>query len=145
MKLATVFLRKGKIYVQGYAETVTKLWVANGPVYVANFADSHAEIGAKINAALLNSVCNLSHPSQDQWKAIQAPMLEAVGVGTWATLAKGTKAVGIQEDGYIIALTPSSEYSKNGGKDLLDKIVRCNKNDENLGSSLLQALASCDV
>jgi hypothetical protein len=145
MKLATVFLRKDKIYVQGYAETVTKLWVANGPVYVVNFADSPSEIGAKLNAALLNSVVNLPHPSQDQWKEIQAPMLEAVGVKSWATLAKGTKAVGIEEEGDIISLTPSSEYSKNGGKNLLDKIIRCKKNDENLGSSLLQTFALCEL
>lgn len=144
MRQGAAYLRKGKILIQGYAQAVTELWIAYGPVYVSMRDDNPVEIGAKINAALANSITGVPHPSQDQWKAVQTPMLEAAGVKSWATLAKGAMAVGFKEDGDFIVFTPSSDYANNGGKDLPEKIIRSQRNDQELGEALLQAFAACE-
>jgi hypothetical protein len=52
---------------------------------------------------------------QAAWKAIQAPMLKAVGAKTWAALADGATAVGLECINDITAIIPSANYAANGG------------------------------
>jgi len=135
MKLATAILKLERVYTQGYAETTSGVWIARGPVYIA-LLSSINEIGDNIRASLTHSVRGVSHPSKDDWKAIQRPMLEAVGVKSWSALAKGAKAVGIECDDGVVTLTPSCNYEKQGGLDLPDQVIRVPILANELGAKL---------
>jgi len=143
MKRASAILRKGKIFIQGYSLTTAGIWVALGTVHVIDETQTD-ELGEKILEALNQSSEGVRHPTQTEWKAIQAPMLEAVGVKTWATLAKGAKAVGIKYEKDLVTMEPSSKYENNGGISLPEKSIQCKFVAEELGCSLLEAFLSCD-
>lgn len=145
MRRGFALLRKGKIYIQGYAQSVAGVWIANGQVFVVASEDTPFEIDKKIKAALENSITGVPHPSPDQWKLVQTPMLEAAGVKSWATLAKGAKAVGFEENHELIFLTPSANYGNHGGKDLPEKMIRSKKNENELGEALLRAFSVCEL
>jgi hypothetical protein len=66
-------------------------------------------------------------------------MLEAVGVQSWATLAKGAKSVGIESDHTMITLTPSQDYAKQGGEDLPDQAIRVPLTAEDLGANIIES------
>lgn len=143
MKRASALLRKGKILIQSYSQTTTGIWVGMGPVYVID-ENQTDEIGVKVLEALSQSVEGVRHPAQTEWKSIQAPMLEAAGVKTWATLAKGAKAVGLEYEEGRVTMVPTSNYEKNGGEPCLDRTFHCGFVEDELGKSLLKAFRSCD-
>ncbi|MDB5991268.1 MAG: hypothetical protein JWQ10_2671 [Herbaspirillum sp.] len=143
MKHATALLRKGKILVQGYSQATTGMWIAQGPVYVIDENETSG-LGIQVLAVLNASTIGVKQPSQDEWKKIQAPMLEAAGVKSWTTLAKGAKAVGIVCDEGGARMVPSSGYEHKGGKSLTEKTVRCELVSDQLGRSLVEAFNLCD-
>jgi hypothetical protein len=143
MKSAYALQRKGKILIQSYSKATTGLWIATGPVYVID-EDHPDELGAKIRDALHGSIQGVRHPSQAEWKTVQAPMLEAAGVKTWATLAKSAKSVGLEFDGEIVRMVPSTDYGNNGGKSVPEKAVECEFDNGELGSALVQAFERCE-
>lgn len=143
MKSAYALLRKGKILIQSYSKAITGLWIATGPVYVID--EGHPdELGAKIRDALHGSIKGMRHPSQAEWKTVQAPMLEAAGVKTWTTLAKSAKSVGLELDGEIVRMLPTAGYGNNGGKSLPEKAVECDFDNDELGSALVLAFERCE-
>ena len=143
MKRASALLRKGKILIQGYSKATTGLWIGMGPVYVID-EEYPDELGAKIRAALHGSTEGVPHPSQAEWKAVQAPMLEAASVKTWATLAKSAKSVGLEFDEGLVRMVPTAGYGNNGGTSLLGKIVECEFENDELGPALVLAFERCE-
>lgn len=143
MKRASALLRKGKILIQGYSQTTAGIWVGMGPVYIIDETQAD-ELGVKVLEALNQSTEGVRHPVQTEWKAIQAPMLEAAGVKTWATLAKGAKAVGLEYEEGQVTMVPSTNYESNGGEPLSERAIKCGFVAEELGYSLLKAFRSCD-
>ena len=142
MKRAIALLRKGKVLIQGYSKTTTGIWVGMGPVYVAQ-EDRLDELGAGVRDALSGSMEGVQHPSQTEWKKIQAPMLEAAGVKTWATLAKNAQSVGLEYDGIAVKIVPSTGYGNNGGTSLPEQTVYCELSSPELGNSLMRAFEAC--
>lgn len=143
MKCASARLWKGDVFIQAFAQTTTGLWISNGPVYVAKKDDLPAKIGVKILAAFENSVVGLAHPAQEKWKAIQAPMLEAAGVKTWAALEKGAKSVGLEDRGELVSFMPTVK-DIDGPRDLPDHLVLSRKIEDELGLAMLKAFDACD-
>jgi hypothetical protein len=142
MKSAYALLRKGKILIQTYSKATTGLWIASGPIYVAD-KERLDDLGGKIRDALTGSTEGVQHPSQAEWKKIQAPMLEAAGVKTWATLAKSAQSVGIEYDGTTVKIVPSTGYGNNGGTPLPEQTVYCDFSSPDLGRSLMKAFEAC--
>lgn len=138
MELASALLKAGKVYTQGYARTTSGVWVGIGPVYVSplSFVD---ELAANVRASLKHSVQNVPHPSREEWKEVQRPMLEATGTKSWASLAKGSKAVGIECIDGTVTFTPSSDYQNQGGSDLSEQAVIVSLDSDNLGAKLAEA------
>ena len=114
MKRAVALLRKGKVFIDWYSKTTAGVWVGSGPVFVVVETDFQM-LTTRIREALNASTEGTRHPSQDEWKAIQAPMLNAAGVKSWKTLAKGSKAVGLECEGTLVKMVPSASYEQNGG------------------------------
>jgi hypothetical protein len=138
MKRAVALLRKGKVLIDWYSKTTAGVWVGSGPVFVVDEADFQM-LTARVRDALNASTEGIRHPSQDEWKAIQAPMLNAAGVKSWKTLAKGSKAVGLECQGTLVKMVPSANYENQGGTSLHDKTVECDLNSPELGSALMRA------
>lgn len=143
MKCAAAHLRRGKILIQAFSQTTAGVWIGYGPVYVASGDDEPCAIGVKILAALDNSLVGVRHPLQNEWKGIQAPILEAAGVKSWATFEKGSIGVGVDDHGDFIVITPTAS-DVDGGKALPDKVIRSKKDNQQLGAALLQAFAACE-
>ena len=142
MKSATAICKNGKVFLQGYAETTTGIWVANGPVFVSDRLDSD---GARVSilSALAYSLHDVPHPLQSEWKSVQAPMLKAVGAKSWKALSRNALAVGIEEVGNTITFTPNADYEDYGGRDLTELAVTTTLEDANLGDALLRAFEAC--
>ncbi|HDR8965221.1 hypothetical protein [Burkholderia vietnamiensis] len=142
MKSAYALLRKGKIYVRSYSQTTTGLWIGWGQVYVVDENNS-LELAERVRDALNNSSHGVKHPSQTEWKAVQAPMLEAAGVKSWKTLAKGAKAIGLESDGSIVKIEPSSDYENSGGTGMPAQAIECEIGSSELGEALMRAFQVC--
>ncbi|MGH8338544.1 MAG: hypothetical protein ACRETL_17345, partial [Gammaproteobacteria bacterium] len=78
-----------------------------------------------------------------EWRAIQAPMLEASGARTWAALAKSSKTVGLECDGDLVTMVPSSDYENDGGAELSDRALKSELSAENIGERLVDAFNAC--
>lgn len=66
-------------------------------------------------------------------------MLKAVGVRSWAALAKGARSVEIEGNESLLTLTPSSNYERQGGSYLPDQAITVALMDEQLGTKLAEA------
>jgi len=144
MKLASAFLRKGNIFIQGSSQTTTGVWITSGPVHIFNQEANTQEIGDAIIDLLKCSIQGIPHPKQTEWKNIQAPMLNAAGVKTWSTFAKGTKAVGMVYEGETVTMAPSFEYETQGGTSYKETNIKCSFSSGELGETLLKAFLSCE-
>ena len=142
MKRASALIKGEKILIQGYSETSSGVWIAHGPVYVAH-ENQPDQIGQYIRDAIHQSTRGVPHPGPTEWKVIQAPMLEAAGARTWASLAKDSKAVGLEYDGEVVTMTPSSNYKNDGGADIPDRAFKSVLSAENIGAQLLEAFSAC--
>ncbi|CAM2154084.1 conserved protein of unknown function [Pararobbsia alpina] len=142
MKMAYALLRKGRIFMQSYSKATTGLWVASGPVYIVA-VDAPENLDSIIRRALDGSKEGVQHPSQNEWKAVQAPMLEAAGVKSWTALSKGAKAVGLHSENGIVKMTPSLNYENKGGTSNLEAVVERELKNFDLGSALVEAFEAC--
>lgn len=142
MKSAYALMRKGKIFIQSYSKATTGLWIASGAVYVAEEGRLD-DLDVKIRSALNGSAEGVPHPSAAEWKGIQAPMLEAAGVKSWTTLAKGAKSVGLECDDATVRMVPSSNYENKGGTSLPEKALECELGSSELGRALMMAFDAC--
>lgn len=143
IKSAYAILKNRKIFIQSYSKATTGLWIATGDVYVIEDG-CQDELAERIRDALHGSIEGVRHPIQNEWKAVQAPMLEATGVKTWSTLAKNAKSVGLELDGGVVRMVPSIGYDKNGGKSLPDRAVECEIDNAELGFGLVKAFELCE-
>jgi hypothetical protein len=111
MRQATALLKKGKVYIQSYSKTTGGAWIAQAPVHVAS-VDEVVQIGQYVREALMHSRQGIPHPKQsEEWKAIQAPMLEATGARSWGAMVKGSKVVGLEcDNGTRVTMTPAENY-----------------------------------
>ena len=142
MKRASALLKNGRVLLQGYSQTTSGVWIAHGPVHVAEIGQA-SEIGRNILQALNQSTHGVPHPSQTEWKAVQAPMPKAGGAKTWAGLAKGSKAVGLTCEGELVIMMPSSGYENNGGATLLERALKSELSAEDIGERLVEAFNAC--
>ncbi|HDR8857571.1 TPA: hypothetical protein QDA74_001709 [Burkholderia territorii] len=143
MKRATAILRKGKILIDGYSQTTSGVWIGVGPVFVVDENDVE-KLTVSLKEALANSKVGVPHPAQNEWKDIQKPMLEAAGVKSWRTLAKGAKAVGIYCEDSRVRMEPSSNYENGGGTGLPEQTVECDLDSPDLGAALMNAFRACN-
>jgi hypothetical protein len=67
-------------------------------------------------------------------------MLKAVGAKTWAALADGATAVGLECINDITTIIPSANYAANGGTELRSQAVRSELQADDIGDKILTAL-----
>jgi len=143
MKNGSAYLRKGKIFIQAFSLSSVGVWIAHGIVFTNESCDNPANIGANVLAALEGSVENIPHPLQSEWKSVQAPLLDAAGVKSWATFAKSSDAVGFELLDGKINFKPVEDYEDEGGV-ATGKDLTCSMEDlAVVGGTLLEAFSAC--
>lgn len=138
MKVASALLKNGKVFIQAYSETTSGVWIGFGPVHTCGI-DQAKDMGTAACSALELSKRGVPHPTQEGWKEIQQPMLNAVGARSWPALSKGARAVGLECQDGVVTITPSRNYGTDGANDLVDQTITAPLNPESVGAGLKQA------
>ena len=138
MQSASALLKDGTVYLQSYSETMSGVWIAEGPVYTASVNEPEL-LARSVRDALGGSRRGVPHPGSADWRAIQAPMLRAVGAQTWRALAKGSKAVGLECERGVVTFTPAKNYELEGGSKLTEQALKIDISAEDIGMTLLTA------
>ncbi|MEZ5938917.1 MAG: hypothetical protein R3C52_11995 [Hyphomonadaceae bacterium] len=142
MQVASALLKNGIVFVQAYSETTSGVWIGAGPVHISDINQT-GELGKAVRDALELSTRGVPHPSRDEWKGIQQPMLDAVGAKNWSTLAKGARAVGIECQNGLVTMTPSHDYQNDGGTDLPERAIVVPMDASVMGENLSKAFDLC--
>lgn len=138
MKKSAAYMINDTILLQAMSLTETGLWIAYGEVFSIR-ADEHEKLTTGILKSLANSIEDVAHPPQSQWKDVQRPILEGAGVKTWAARGKKAKSVGIESDDNKISMIPTANFRDYRGEGLEESAVHCSLDEVNLSSKLLEA------
>jgi hypothetical protein len=144
-KMASAFLRTGKIYLYPYSRTTKGFWIACEPILVTSESDK--SLGEQVLQTLAKSTENIPHPGSlamsDSWNSIKA-LVGAAGVRSYEAFAESAKNVGIRLDGPDVVFTPTL----NGGYRRrflnLGTKIRCQPIQEEVAASLLAAFEACE-
>jgi hypothetical protein len=109
-KLASIYERKGALFVTAAHQTKAGFWIDDDRVVSLN-QSTPEELGRAVEFALALSRSGVPTPPPAQ--RIDRPLLEAAGVGSWATFMKLSTLVSISMDGDVLKATP---YRNLGGK-----------------------------
>ena len=143
MKVATIYERKGKLYVHSSSKTTAGVWVFNAPVLAVDKEDAD-EVGRSIRECLAASREGVPHPKS--FTNLFDPVLDLAGVKSLGTFVKSAKCVEVEtSDGAVVTLIPT----RNGGVDdgfapLPNKSEVALGSDEALGSAAVAALAKSE-
>lgn len=140
MKAATIYERKGKLFVHSSSKTVAGLWVISRPV-LATEKDDIALLGRSVKECLAASHECIPHPAS--FKNLFDPVLALAGVKSFRTFIKSAKCVEVEaSDSAILILIPTrNEGAENGFVHLPDRTEATLSSDEALGSAVVATLA----
>ena len=140
MKTATIYERKGKLYVHSSSKTTAGVWVINAPVLAVDKEDA-GEIGRAIRECLAASREGISHPKS--FANLFNPVLDLAGVKSFSTFVRSAKCVEIETmDDAVVAFIPTQNEGANDGfAPLPNKTEAILGSDEALGSAAVAALA----
>lgn len=137
-KLASVYERKGKLYVSASHKTEAGFWVSDPSISVVDQGDE-ASVREVIVVALAASKNSITTPPRDADHI--SPLLEAARVSSWSTFSKLAKHVDIHLKDGVIEITP---YKNMGGSDGFDpmtaNVITIREGDSKLGSAVLEAI-----
>jgi hypothetical protein len=142
MKRASIYERKGKIYVRSSSQTTTGLWMGNAHALAVDGEDISA-IGSAIRECLMASRENIAHPSS--FTNIFNPTLKLAGVRSYSAFAKLAKLVQVSTcDDKVITFTPMKNGGVTGDKrgftELNHKIEENISSDRDVGLAAKKAL-----
>jgi hypothetical protein len=144
-KMASAFLRTGRIYLYPYSRTTKGFWIACEPILVTSESDEG--LGEQILQTLAKSTEGIPHPeslaTSDSWNSTKA-LVRAAGVRSYEAFADSAKNVGIRLDGPDVVFTPTL----NGGYrrrflNLKTKIL-CRPVEAEMAASLIAAFEACE-
>lgn len=143
MKEATIYERKGMLYIYASSKTTVGVLMIDPPVF-AIAKDNTNEVGRTIRERLLASREGVPHPKVPT--NLFAPVLNLAGVKSVAAFAKLAKCVHAStDDGVEVTLTPTRNGgSREGFVPLPDKAVVALNADEALGTAAVAALAGSE-
>jgi hypothetical protein len=113
MKMATVYLRRGRIFVHASSRTTEGVWISSEPYETLAITCSDEELGAIAKVALENSRGGVPHPRD--WKTLLEKFLQQAGVKSWSTFVKGATCADIKDNGEHITVTPMKNLGPKEG------------------------------
>jgi hypothetical protein len=145
VKLATAYLRVGKIYLHPESRTIKGFWIACEPIVVTSQSDQG--LGEQVLQTLAKSTNNIPDPdslaTSDSWDVIKR-LVKAAGVRSYEAFADSTQCVGIMLDDKELELTPTL----NGGYRRrflnLKTKMRCQPIAAEVAAALMAAFEACE-
>lgn len=143
MKAATIYERKGKLYVHSLSKTITGVWVINDPVLAVD-QEEFGEVGRSIRACLAASREGIAHPKV--FANLFNSVLDIAGVKSFSTFLKSAKCVEVEaSDGAVVTLIPTrNEGIDDGFTPLSSRAEVTAGSDEALGAAAVAALAMAE-
>ncbi len=138
-KLATIYQRKGSLFVSASHKTEAGFWVADAEVKIVDPAD---EFGLKkaIDNALARSLEGVPTPARDA--NLTASLLNAANVSSWDTFSKMAKCVDVFATESLFEITPYQSVGGSGGyKPMTESVIHLAGDVTNIAASVLGALA----
>ncbi|MFC0005791.1 hypothetical protein [Micromonospora siamensis] len=140
-RLAGLDLRRGRHVVHSSSLTVDGLWIANGVFELLDDSPGDKELGAAVRRMLDASRDGVPTPDLRGGPSLFAPVLDALGLRSWATYAKGAVHVDVEQDGEDVLVSPTRNGGREGFVGLTEQSVRlAAPDDEELGVALRAAL-----
>ncbi len=137
-KLASAYLRNGKIFLQSRSKSTSGSWRFSGTVVAAGEDDG--KIGEKVLAVLAQSAVNV--PDTDLDSSGNA-MAMAAGFRSYEKFADMAKCVSITLEDNVVTFTPT----RNGGYRkrflFLDTKIRCQPSPTQVAEGLRAAFDAC--
>jgi hypothetical protein len=145
VKMASAFLRNGKIYLFPYSRTIKGFWIGCEPILVTS--ESEKSLGKQVLQTLAKSTENVADPeslvASDSWNSTRA-LVKAAGVGSYEGFADSAKCVGILLDDKEVVFTPTL----NGGYRRrflnLKTKIRCQPIEGEVAGGLIAAFEACE-
>lgn len=138
-KLATIYQRKGLLFVSASHETEAGFWVADTEVEIVDPIDEQGLEKAIVNA-LARSREGVPTPARDANHITS--LLKAANVSSWSTFAKLAKSVDVFAKEGELEITP---YRNMGGSEgfepMTESVTHLTDDATGLGASVLRALA----
>ena len=143
MKAATIYERKGMLYVHSSSKTTAGIWMITPPVLAVVKHDT-AGVGRAIRECLSASREGVPHPKV--FTDLFTPVLNLAGVKSIGTFGKLAKCVEAEmDDGARVTLTPTRNGgSREGFVPLPDKALVALNSDEALGTAAVAALVGSE-
>lgn len=142
---ASIYERRGALFIRGSAKTDTGLWIEKGPCTTLPSSAAPSELGQAARDALDRSGEIIPHPTV--WKSVDEdnPILEQAGIRRWSTFRKGARVVGLSLYDGKLALTPSENEGSEGFAHLDDDALYLppDADPAELGAAIKQALKRC--
>lgn len=110
-RTAGLDLRRGRYVAHSSSLTTDGLWIANGTFDLLDADAGDKELGAAVRRMLDASRSGVPAPDLRGGPSPFAPVLAALGLRSFATYAKGTRHVDVEQDGDEVLVTPT----RNGG------------------------------
>ncbi|SBT46039.1 hypothetical protein [Micromonospora narathiwatensis] len=141
-RLAALDLRRGRYVAHSSSLTADGMWIANGTFQVLDEPADARELGAAVRRMLGASRAGVPTPALRDGPSPFAPVLDALGLRTWATYAKGTRHVDVEQDAGTVVVSPTRNGgAREGFVGLTEHAVRLtDPGDAELGEALRAAL-----
>lgn len=141
-RLAALDLRRGRYVAHSSSLTVDGMWIANGTFVLLDEPTDDRELGAAVRRMLDASHTGIPTPDLRGGPSPFAPVLDALGLRSWATYARGTRHVDIERDTDVVLVSPTRNGgAREGFVGLTEHTVRLTTpGDEELGAVLRAAL-----
>ena len=143
-KSASIYERKGSIYITASLRTEDGLWIEDGPCTKLDLTETSMDIGDALLEALSRSGRVIPHPTE--WKSVDEdnPILDAAGIKRWRTFRRGTRCLSIAllEE---LTLTPTAAEGSQGYAHLPDEMIRLpvSATANDVGNAVRRALSLC--
>jgi len=140
MKRATLYERKGKVFVHSSSRTTAGVWIINAPVLAIDVKDLTG-IGDAVKKCLAASREGVQHPQS--FAKFFDPVLLLAGVKSFNTFVKSAKCVEAEaRDGASLTLIPTSNEGADGGFAPLPNTAEAALgSDEAVGAAVAAALS----
>ena len=136
-KLATIYRRKGTLFVAASHKAEAGFWVADKKTAVVE-SNNEGDIQSAVVEALARSQDGVPTPARDA--DLVGSLLAEAGVSSWSTFFKLAKCVDVHLKDGKLEITP---YRNMGGSDgfdpMIDKAVELPEGSPDLGKAVLAA------
>jgi hypothetical protein len=140
MNLCGIYRRRDAFFLRSYSMTVDGVWTASEPCVKLAADCSDRELGAAVRAALAASEQGISRPDPRLAGERMRPMLQAAGVKSYSTFAKGATSVDVEQDAEGVRVVSSANLGSRGGFQRIDDgVVLDDPADDELGAAVRAA------